>query len=349
MSVPTTVDDGGLFGAYASPWQPAALGLPPVNYPGAAPARRQRMRYVPAQPTQRQQTPEEVFGVNAGGWNPNPMGWNNAGPLDPRIYKTTNIPVGGGGGAGGGGGLAQSFQDAIDRANQANEARYRDILGGYQSRYQRGMGMLSGLGQQEARDINELYDNQAAQARQNLTSRGLGNSTLLATMQQGADRERNAELGRLNERMRQQTLATDSGLSGDTLQFMERKNDTGPNLAMLAQLAQGVGAAGGGGGGMGPVYASPGSLGYVDPSMFYTGGGYQSPYAGFSDARNAQARAARAARNANPRANLPAGFDPDWYYGTDVTPPQSKGLSDYGSRAAGNWLDANSMLYGYAG
>lgn len=191
--------------------------------------------------------------------------------------------IGGGGGAPGAGGgatgpLGASYQQAMNNANQANEARYQDILRGYQERYARNMDMLAGRGAQEGQDISDRYRSQEAQRRQQLIGRGLGNSTVVNTMQMGNERERANDLGRLNERIRQQTLAADAGLTGDTLQFMERRTDAQPDVRLLAQLAQGMGSAGYG------MPAGVGGGGYGAPSMdvWTTGGfgmGMPNPYA----------------------------------------------------------------------
>jgi hypothetical protein len=235
---------------------------------------------------------------NALRWGGNrPVGgstWGTAGP-GPAMGAgpTPGVPMGmsgggyvspGGGGAqgsgtyaGGGatGSLGGSFQQAMDRANQANEARYQDVLGGYQSRYQRAMDTLDGMGSQEARDINERYRSQESQRRQQLIGRGLGNSTVVNTMQMGNERERLNDMGRLQERLRGQYLSTDAGLTGDTLQFMERKTENGPSYELLARLSQGMGAAG---------YGAPAGLGggggYMGPSVDTWGGGFgMNPYA----------------------------------------------------------------------
>ena len=173
----------------------------------------------------------------------------------------------GGGASGGGGTLGGSFQEALDRANANNEARYQDILGGYQSRYERNLEDLKGMGAQEERDINDRYRSEEARRRQQLIGRGLGNSSVVNTMQMGNERERANDQGRLNDRLRQQRLTLDAGLSGDTLQFMERRNDTGPDLRMLAQLSQGVGQAGGG------LPAGIGGGGYQEPTVTNMGWG----------------------------------------------------------------------------
>jgi hypothetical protein len=200
--------------------------------------------------------------------------------------------VSGGGSSSGGGSLAEGYQAALDRANQANEARYRDILEGYNNR----MGYLQGAGAQEAKDINRVYDNQAAAGAQHLVGRGLGNSTLVNTMNMGVDRERTSSLGRLEERLRGQYMDAQK----DTMDFMERKNESGPDFAQLAALAQMEGASGGGnsaadlaslirphevslglagsGLGMAPVYGRMGARPSVQNKSFGTGYGEDPTY-----------------------------------------------------------------------
>ena len=337
----------------ASPfWTPAALSSPPVAYPlpsgAAATTPLQRMTtaaYLNAMRARAGTTPyrsaENTFGVKTGDWGGNIMGgtvksgdFGNPSP-DTKDIRWTNNTVG----APGSGGTAPSgysndlagrFQEQFDRANQANEARYQDVLGGYQSRYQRGLSMLAGLGQQEGRDINELYDAQGAKINQNLIGRGLGNSTITSTMAMGNERERNADLGRLNKRVRQQALAQDAGLSGDTLQFMERKTENAPSMELLDQLAQGVGAAGGGlpPAGMydGDVGMGGGGYGF-NP---YFGGGYMPRGNNFLQQQQAAAQANLAAA----APGKPIGLTANQRYGYSGTGPVRRGY-------ALRWLPTN--------
>lgn len=321
----------------SSTWRPHYLDTPMVDYPSMnPPAPRQRTNPFGAWRNRSMDAgrtymagaapdPNHVFGVNAGDFGMKGEDYGTGkgyfgvapgrfGGTGDTMNYVTNINAGGGNGGGAGGGgvgnIANQFQAQIDKANQANESRYRDILGGYQSRYERGLGMLAGLGQQEGRDINELYDNQASQQRQDLVGRGLGNSTVLDTMRMGNERERNADLGRLNDRVRQQAMSTDAGLSGDTMQFMERKQENGPNLQMLAMLAQGMGQAGYGAGGFGGGYGGYGGSGggmggggvnFLPPSAFMPasmlGGGYMPRSSPSRDARQAASRAYWTAKN----------------------------------------------------
>ena len=166
------------------------------------------------------------------------------GPMGQRSYTIGRGPnqgarVGYGGyGGGSAGGIAGDFQRGFDDARQANDARYRDILEGYDSR----MGYLQNAGAQENADINQAYDAQKASGLQSLTGRGLGNSTIVNTMGMGYDRERADSIGRLEERLRNQYLNTQK----DTLDFMERRTDSYPDLNMLGQIGQMQGQSGGG-------------------------------------------------------------------------------------------------------
>lgn len=184
--------------------------------------------------------------------------------------------AGGMGGGGSGGGLAGGYQSAFDEARMENEARYRDTLAGGQDRYERNMNRIAGMGGQERKDINDSYDDQEAARRQSLIGRGLGNSTIVDTMQMGNERERTDALGRLEERLRREQVDTDAALSGDVLGIMERRSDTYPDYNQLAQLAQGLGAAGvGQPGGAG----SGGAVGFM-PARVPVNMGFQMPMGG---------------------------------------------------------------------
>lgn len=254
-----------------------------------------------------------------------PGGIENGGSLRPGWgynQYTGMIEQTGGGGqygtlGGGNGSLPQSYLDAYNAAKAANEKRYQDILTGYQtrynqfnqgaaglrddvlngyeSRYQRGMANLEGLGTQEKNDILRQYGELGAANQQDMTTRGLTGTTIMPTMRQGIMREQQAALSRVNERLQNQRLAVDSGLSGDalsaqerlglgilngsaglagdTLQFAERRTDSYPDYNQLAALAQGYGAAGGmnafgGGASTAPQFINffgAGGLGYQAP------------------------------------------------------------------------------------
>lgn len=294
-------------------WRPNALGNPPVAYPalnavtgggGGGGGIRGSFTYVPVEqalgpgaymPGNNAKWKKDISdsfnsfqgAVNQGN-KPAEEYWRDRAALQrasgsmgaKALADAFNAKYGGGGGGG-------SFANAQNAANQANEARYQDILGGYQQRYERNLANLQGAGQQEAADINRRYDERAANIRSDLIARGMGNSTTVDTMLAGNERERTNDLGRLQERLRNQQLAVDTGLTGDTLQFMERRNDVGPDLNMLARLASGVGAASVGG--QGVEMLSPSEVGFQNPlAMLARQGGYQGGGRGYetSEERN---------------------------------------------------------------
>ena len=223
--------------------------------------------------------------------------------------------------------LAQNFQDAHDASRAANEARYADILGGYEAResgipaiqrsqargrlagfadrYRRGMANLENAGAQNIANIRQDFEERAARDQQALISRGLDNTGRRDSVSAIQGREMARAIGDENERIRQERLTADaslagdllgateradaqqigllSGLSSDTLGFKERREDTGPDPAMLAGLLQNFGAAGGGGAGYGvgygggsgggaylagaPIYQPLASMGYNVPNL----------------------------------------------------------------------------------
>jgi hypothetical protein len=162
--------------------------------------------------------------------------------------------------------LTQEYQNTYNTAKAANEQRYQDILsqygilhsdvvGGYQNRLTETMKMLEGLGSQESADIEQDWINKESKAKQDLISRGFANTTVAPTMSMGYTRGKQADLARLNERLQNQRLGVYGQLSGDVLSaqqditknkldFMERREDTYPDMNMYAQLAQLAGMAG---------------------------------------------------------------------------------------------------------
>ena len=89
-----------------------------------------------------------------------------------------------------------SYNVAQDQANAANEARYQQILAGYQNmigentareqeisgsmenRYQRLMGQARGYGDSKRLQLEDDYSRAQGQLMQSLNSRGLSNSTV---------------------------------------------------------------------------------------------------------------------------------------------------------------------------
>lgn len=193
------------------------------------------------------------------------------GPEAARAAGATGfVDVPNQGGGSNTGNFMNSWQSAYDAARAANEARYNEINQGYQDRYNRGNALISQLGGQQRADTNQRYDQIGASNQQDLTARGLAGTTVLLTMRQGNERERSDALNRVNQNLIAQRVGTDAALSGDKLQFMERRTDSYPDQNLYSQMMQNYGQSGGGGGGYGGGWAMPGMGGGM-------GGGYQMP------------------------------------------------------------------------
>lgn len=112
--------------------------------------------------------------------------------------------------------IMKQLTAAQNQANAANQQRYQDILG-----------MYSTLGQSGAQQIQEQTAQQQAKSTADLTSRGLGNTTITSAMGNQI-----ASLGQSNQ------LALQESLTGKEAGVMEAMNQQGPNLSMYANLIQ---------------------------------------------------------------------------------------------------------------
>jgi hypothetical protein len=174
----------------------------------------------------------------------------SAGQLGNRYNHNSRAPAAGTMPvAGGGGGPGGAFADAMNSANAANENRYQDINSGYTAWRRRVNDLLSGLGNQQRADTNEMYDNRAGEMTQSTISRGLTNSTVLDNLLQGNTRERSSAMARLAEALARERMAQEGGAFKDQVDFMERKTEKGPDASLVASLMERFGAGGGGGGG----------------------------------------------------------------------------------------------------
>jgi hypothetical protein len=144
--------------------------------------------------------------------------------------------------------IIAAYEAAYNRARAANESRYNDILGQYKERYSRIMGTLATTGAQELSDTQEAWARRQAATSAGLAERGLSNTTIAPTMAAGNTRELTADLARRRDAQALARTGTDASLSGDTLQFMERRTDAYPDLSAYVGLLQAMQQGGGGGG-----------------------------------------------------------------------------------------------------
>lgn len=147
------------------------------------------------------------------------------------------------------GGIQGSYQRAQEEARAANEQRYTDILGGYRGREADVMGEMGLMGAQARADIASRGRTMQSMVHQDAIRRKVsGAGSLLPTMRMGAQRQTEAEFRRLDESLRGQRVGMLAGLRGETLGFMERREDEYPDLNQMIQLMQQLGYGGGGGG-----------------------------------------------------------------------------------------------------
>lgn len=166
----------------------------------------------------------------------------------------TSIGTAGAAGAGGGAGaVAGAYDQAQIDATNANEQRYRDILSGYGSAFDRQTANVAQAGQVQSAALNRQFDNLQSKNLQDATSRGLAGSTLLPSMRRGTENSRAQAQNELADQVRQQQLGVDQQATQATLGFMERRDDNSPDLNQALALAQAMGQGGDGSGGTGSV------------------------------------------------------------------------------------------------
>ncbi len=124
-----------------------------------------------------------------------------------------------GGGSGALQGIISQMQAAQKKANLANEQRYQQILGSFEN-----------LGKAGRARIEQQTVQRQAQATQNLTSRGLGNTTITSAVERGIAGDAETQRQQLEESVTMQKAGV-----------MERRTDEGPDLGMFASLLQSAG------------------------------------------------------------------------------------------------------------
>lgn len=129
--------------------------------------------------------------------------------------------------------LLNAYQQAYEEGKAINEQRYEDILGGYRDRYANAMDMVGQLGDSQRAEIDRSYTGLNATTQQGLTDRGLANSSITDTMAAGVEREKQRASLELEDALLSRQLDTANQLSGDTLGFMERRQDEYPSLDQL--------------------------------------------------------------------------------------------------------------------
>jgi len=134
----------------------------------------------------------------------------------------------------------REYDTAYNEAKEANEKRYEEMLD-----------IADRTTDQRAADIRTDYASGKSAAQQDLSRRGLGNTTIAPTISTRYDREMQSALNRNADEMQQTRL-----------DIMERRTDAYPDRGMLMEILRqyglGTGQVGGGssGGVMGPISTS---------------------------------------------------------------------------------------------
>jgi len=243
--------------------------------------------------------------------------------------------------------FVEAYATAMAMANEANERRYASILSGYDDRlgkfgsttktinkgYDSLIDRQERIGDSQRLDLQDQYGRALGNTRASMISRGLGNSTLSDSARRGVDydlarskialedslaREYAGVYGQKLGFMERANLFGTAGLRKDKLDFMERKQELGPQAELYAQLANlagqgaggyamgggftagpmggggggGGGVRGGGGGGFPPRGYPPQGFtqnGVAPPGMMQTGAPYlPSPLFGNAAVASAQ-------------------------------------------------------------
>jgi hypothetical protein len=188
-----------------------------------------------------------MFAPQAKGFAPAPGGMG--GPMGPGGVNIPDLP-----GAGNGGGMIDPNSDlgqylaSVDAgqaaARQANEQRYADILAAYNAREKHAFDGLTGLGASERQAIDDRHKQAASRSAQDLAARGLGNSTVRASVMKGHADAASRQQTALQEDLMRERLNMLNNLQSEKLAFMERRNDVGPDLGAVSNLAMAFGGSG---------------------------------------------------------------------------------------------------------
>lgn len=193
---------------------------------------------------------------------PPPVSVPGIDPVAPGV-GTTAAPAAGGGGNPEQASLLKQLmtemQGKMDAANTANESRYQQGLAGYNDMLNNANTTLDSISGQAKKDIAQNYTNLGAQAQQNLVGRGLTGTSVPLNMNMKLASQQSGDLSRLADQTAQQRLQYQTGIQGDKLGFIERRNDVGPDYGQYLDLVKQYGDATGAGGASG--VAAPASTG----------------------------------------------------------------------------------------
>ena len=137
--------------------------------------------------------------------------------------------------------LKAEYEKAFNEAKTANEQRYGEILGGFDTLYSDTMSGLEGMGEVARKDVNSSYNKAFSQSMQGLVNSGMANSTVVPSVTLTNARQRNDAVNSLNEMLRRERLGYMNNITNSKLGFMERREDTYPDTNLYASLMNNYG------------------------------------------------------------------------------------------------------------
>lgn len=123
-------------------------------------------------------------------------------------------------------------QQGQNKANRANEARYEQALGGYDSAIK----LSENLGNTARSRVEENRVNAQGSTQQSLVNRGLTNYTIADALSRGV----NKDAERANQDIDEQVANRRSGLEMARGNFIASRNDIAPDLSQWASLISGA-------------------------------------------------------------------------------------------------------------
>jgi hypothetical protein len=145
--------------------------------------------------------------------------------------------------------LIQSMQSGQQQANAQNTQQYNALMKSVAGTRKSAEGLFGQLGQTGNQQINLQEQQQRGQTEQDLTSRGLGNTSIRSSMLGGVARNAQMERQQLNEGIAGQKIGTEMGLGQMTGDAILSRQNQQPNLGLYMNLIQSLAGMGGMGGG----------------------------------------------------------------------------------------------------
>jgi hypothetical protein len=130
--------------------------------------------------------------------------------------------------------LINMFKAAQTKANEANEARYQELLSTYGGSGQSMMSLVNQFGKTAQQRIAKSTQKQQTTTMNNLVSSGLAVPEVMGSMQKGLQSDATRQLQSAKE---SQTRQMAGGLAGKAA-AIEARTDQGPDMGTFAQLLQ---------------------------------------------------------------------------------------------------------------